>query len=173
MKIAVFGAGGVGAFFGGLLVRGGADVHFVARGPQLEALQTTGMLIRSPRLGDVVVPHVRAESDAAASACRDLVLVCVKAHQTPEILDDLAALVGAANDPGDAAERRRLRRATGGPLWCRAGGAGVVYVGATTRGTRGGQSCRGGNDRHWRARRRRPVTARRLVRPHCGSPGSR
>ena len=131
MKIAVFGAGGVGAFFGGLLVRGGADVHFIARGAQLDALQTTGVLIRSTRLGDVVVPHVRAEADSSRIGVSDLVLVCVKAHQTPEILDDLTPLVGAQTtlvtlqNGVDSDE----------PLAARFGAErvvpGVVYVGAT------------------------------------------
>jgi 2-dehydropantoate 2-reductase len=94
MKIAVFGAGGVGAFFGGLLVRGGADVHFIARGHQLEALRRSGILIRSLRLGDIQVAPVRVNSDPAQIGECDLVLVCVKAHQTPLILDALVPLVG-------------------------------------------------------------------------------
>ena len=78
MKIAVFGAGGVGAFFGGLLVRGGADVHFVARGPQLEALRSRGIRIRSLRLGDIQfrrctpnpMPRVSARATWSWSASR-------------------------------------------------------------------------------------------------------
>src|SRR5262249_40605139 len=94
MRIAVFGAGGVGAFFGGLLVCGGADVHFIARGAQLDALSHRGILIRSRRRGDVLAPPVHAESDPGRVGPCDLVLVCVKAHQTPQILESLAALVG-------------------------------------------------------------------------------
>ena len=94
MRIAVFGAGGVGAFFGGLLVRGGADVRFIARGNQLEALRRQGILIQSDRLGDVRIPPVHAESDASQVGQCELVLVCVKAHQTALILDALTPLVG-------------------------------------------------------------------------------
>ena len=47
MRILVYGAGGVGAFFGALLARAGRDVHFVARGAQLEALRLRGLRIRS------------------------------------------------------------------------------------------------------------------------------
>ncbi len=39
MKIVMFGAGGVGGYFGGRLAAAGADVAFVARGPHLEALR--------------------------------------------------------------------------------------------------------------------------------------
>ena len=94
MRILVYGAGGVGAFFGALLVRAGRDVHFVARGAQLEAMQTRGLRIRSTLLGDVEVPRVSAAARAADSGPADLVLVCVKTHQTESILDDLAAAVG-------------------------------------------------------------------------------
>ena len=93
MKIAVFGAGGVGAFFGGLLVRGGQDVHFVARGAQLDALRTGGIRIESTLLGDVHVPVVHAVAAASEVGKVDLVLVCVKAHQTPAIADDLSTLL--------------------------------------------------------------------------------
>jgi 2-dehydropantoate 2-reductase len=94
MRILVYGAGGVGAFFGALLARAGRDVHFVARGAQLEALRLRGLRIRSPLLGDIDVPHVSAYLRAADSGRADLVLVCVKTHQTESILDDLAAAVG-------------------------------------------------------------------------------
>ncbi len=94
MKILVYGAGGVGAFFGGLLARAGEDVHFVARGAQLEALRRSGITIRSHALGEVVIPRVSAVGHAADAGQADLVLVCVKAHQTAGILDDLAACVG-------------------------------------------------------------------------------
>jgi 2-dehydropantoate 2-reductase len=94
MKIAIYGAGGVGAFFGGLLVRGGADVHLIARGAQLEALRTSGLLIKSLRLGDIRIAPVQADADPARIGVCDLVLICVKAHQTPLILEPLQSLVG-------------------------------------------------------------------------------
>ena len=94
MRILIYGAGGVGAFFGALLVRAGRDVHFVARGAQLDALRSRGLRIRSPLLGEIDVPHVSAYPRAADSGPADLVLVCVKTHQTESILDDLAAAVG-------------------------------------------------------------------------------
>ena len=94
MRILVYGAGGVGAFFGALLARAGRDVHFVARGPHLEALRSRGLRIKSNLIGDVDVPHVSVYPRAADSGRADLVLVCVKTYQTESILDDLAAAVG-------------------------------------------------------------------------------
>jgi 2-dehydropantoate 2-reductase len=131
MRIAVFGAGGVGAFFGGLLQRGGADVHFVARGSQLEALRRDGILIRSLRLGDVRIAPVHAQSDTAVIGPCDVVLVCVKAHQTIGILDALAFLTG------DETTIVTLQNGVESdePIAARFGARrvvpGVVYVGAT------------------------------------------
>jgi 2-dehydropantoate 2-reductase len=94
MKVVIYGAGAVGAFFGALLVRAGREVHFVARGAQLDALRATGIVIRSALIGDVHVPPVSAMPRGIDIGVADLVLVCVKTHQTDESLDDLATLVG-------------------------------------------------------------------------------
>jgi len=94
VKILVYGAGGVGSFYGALLARGGHDVHFVARGPQLEAIRQRGLRIISLTLGEVLVPSLAATRLAAEASGVDLALVCVKAHQTAAILDDLATVVG-------------------------------------------------------------------------------
>jgi 2-dehydropantoate 2-reductase len=96
MKIAVVGAGAVGAFYGGLLARAGHDVHFVARGAQLEALRTQGLHISSLSLGEIHVPPMPATARASDIGPADLVLVCVKAHQTAAVLDVVAHLVGPA-----------------------------------------------------------------------------
>jgi 2-dehydropantoate 2-reductase len=131
VKVVVYGAGAVGSFFGGMLARYGQDVQFVARGEQLEALRTRGIEIESTLIGQVRVPPVAAAATAAHLDRADLVLVCVKAHQTSGILDDLAAAVrdttvivplqnGVESDEVLAARFGRGRVATA-----------VVYVGAT------------------------------------------
>lgn len=93
MRVLVYGAGAVGGFFGGLLARAGEDVHFVARGIQLQALRARGLTINSRRLGSITVP-VSTFDSAAAAGSADLVLVCVKTQQLPGIFDDLATVVG-------------------------------------------------------------------------------
>lgn len=47
MRVAILGAGGLGALYGGLLARSGADVSFIARGANLEALRRRGLTVRS------------------------------------------------------------------------------------------------------------------------------
>lgn len=131
MKIVVYGAGAVGTFFGGMLARYGQQVQFVARGANLDALRTRGILIDSTLMGQVRVPPVEAAETAARLDRADLVLVCVKAHHTSAILDDLAEVVrdtgiivplqnGVESDEVLAARFGRGRVATA-----------VVYIGAT------------------------------------------
>lgn len=131
MTILVYGAGGVGAFFGGLLARGGHDVRFVARGAQLEALRTQGLRIDSLLLGEVRLGPQHAFERAADCGPADLVLICVKTHQTPAILDDLATVVSDRTSivtmqngvDSDDVVAARFGRARVIPA--------VVYVGAT------------------------------------------
>ena len=94
MTTVVFGAGGVGSFFGGLLARAGADVTFIARGAQLEALRRDGIHIESTTLGALHVAAIRVTADPGEVGVADLVLVAVKAQHTAGILDALARLVG-------------------------------------------------------------------------------
>lgn len=94
MRILVYGAGAVGGFFGGLLARAGEDVHFVARGAQLDALKSSGLTIDSTLLGSVSIPDLSVAASARESGIADLILVCVKTHQLPNVFDDLSAAVG-------------------------------------------------------------------------------
>jgi 2-dehydropantoate 2-reductase len=77
-----------------LLARAGQDVHFIARGAQLDALRTHGLHISSLSLGEIDVGGLHATSRASELGHADLVLIAVKAHQTAGILDDVATLVG-------------------------------------------------------------------------------
>src|SRR5260370_35357854 len=46
MKVAVVGAGAIGAFAGAMLAKAGEDVTLVARGPHLRAMQEHGVRVR-------------------------------------------------------------------------------------------------------------------------------
>lgn len=83
MRVAVVGTGGVGGYFGGRLAAAGTDVHFLARGRHLRALQERGLRLRSVH-GDRHLPAVSATDDAAAVGACDLVLFCVKSFDTDE-----------------------------------------------------------------------------------------
>jgi len=49
MRVAVLGAGAIGAYVGASLCRAGVEVHLVARGPHLAAMRQHGVQVRSPR----------------------------------------------------------------------------------------------------------------------------
>ncbi len=93
MKIVMFGAGGVGGYFGGRLARAGCDVAFVARGAHLEALRRDGLRIVSPK-GDAHVTTVRVSADPAELGPADVVLFTVKLYDAEAAAAQLAPLVG-------------------------------------------------------------------------------
>lgn len=93
MKITVFGAGGVGGYFGARLAQAGCDVGFVARGEHLRALREHGLRVRSA-LGDVELPAVRASDDPAALGTPDFVFVCTKLWDLENAVRALAPAVG-------------------------------------------------------------------------------
>jgi 2-dehydropantoate 2-reductase len=91
VRIAVFGAGGIGGYFGGRLASAGADVHLIARGPHLRALRADGLRVRSVRGDSATVVHA-TDDPADVGAC-DCVLFCVKAYDTQEAAEQLAPLL--------------------------------------------------------------------------------
>jgi 2-dehydropantoate 2-reductase len=92
MRIAVYGAGGVGGYFGGRLARTGAEVHFIARGAHLQALREHGLRVRSGR-GDFEVQAPATDDPADIGPC-DFVLFCVKTFDTEAAAARLGPLVG-------------------------------------------------------------------------------
>jgi 2-dehydropantoate 2-reductase len=94
MRIAVFGAGSVGGYFGGRLARAGEDVVFIARGEHLNALLKHGLRVDSIN-GDFVVPSVQATDDPATIGTVDLVLVGVKAWQVSEAAEEIRPMIGS------------------------------------------------------------------------------
>ena len=92
MRIAVYGAGGVGGYFGGRLARAGADVRFIARGAHLLALRERGLRVRSVQ-GDFAVRAPATDDPAEVGPC-DFVLFCVKSFDTGAAAARLGPLVG-------------------------------------------------------------------------------
>ena len=94
MRIAVFGTGGVGGFFGGRLARAGEDVVFVARGEHLRAIRTNGLRVDSTD-GDFVIYPAQATDDVGEVDDVELVILGVKAWQVPEAARAIKPVVGA------------------------------------------------------------------------------
>jgi 2-dehydropantoate 2-reductase len=93
MKVAVFGTGGVGGYFGGRLALAGAEVHLIARGAHLEALRSSGLRVTSPK-GDFEVDLPATDDPSQIGPC-DYVLFCVKSFDTEESAARLPELIGA------------------------------------------------------------------------------
>ncbi len=93
MRIAIFGAGSVGGYFGGRLAQAGEDVVFIARGEHLNAILKHGLRVDSIN-GDFVVESVQATDDPATIGTVDMVLVGVKAWQVSEAAGAIRPMIG-------------------------------------------------------------------------------
>ena len=87
MHITVFGAGAVGAYFGGRLAEAGEDVAFVARGDHLRAIREHGLRVTSID-GDFTIHPARASDNPADLGPTDVILVAVKTWQVAEAAGD-------------------------------------------------------------------------------------
>ena len=94
-KILVMGAGAVGGCFGGMLARSGAHVTFLARGPQLEAMQRSGLRVESAAVGEFVA-HPTAVKRLNGDWKADLIVFCVKAYDNAGAIELIAPAVGGS-----------------------------------------------------------------------------
>ena len=94
MRVAVMGAGGVGAYLGSRLAIAGADVHLIARGAHLAAMREHGLTIVTQE-GERSTVAVRATDDPAEIGPVDVVLFLVKSYDTEEAARRLAPMIGS------------------------------------------------------------------------------
>jgi 2-dehydropantoate 2-reductase len=94
MRIAIFGCGAVGGYFGARLAEAGADVCFIARGATYQALKTKGLELRSPR-GDYLLATPAVYASAADAGEVDLVLLCTKAWSLEQAACELKPMLGS------------------------------------------------------------------------------
>jgi len=94
MRIAIFGTGGVGGYFGGRLAQAGEDVTFIARGEHLRAIRDAGLKVDSLN-GDFLVYPATATENIDGIGGVDLVIVGVKAWQVPEVARAMKPMLGA------------------------------------------------------------------------------
>jgi 2-dehydropantoate 2-reductase len=93
MKIAVFGAGGIGGYYGGLLANSGQDVTFIARGAHLAAIRERGLAVESVH-GDFVIRPAQTTDDPAQIGPVDFLLVTVKNYDLEPAAQAARPLVG-------------------------------------------------------------------------------
>ena len=93
MKVCIYGAGAIGGYLACALVKGGADVSVIARGPHLSAIRTGGLRLRTAD-GETVTKLAASDSPEDFGA-QDYVVLAMKAHAVPPILDRLPVLFHA------------------------------------------------------------------------------
>ena len=91
-RICIFGAGAIGGYVGAALHEAGAEVSLVARGPHLEAIRADGLgLEKDSKITRYSLPASDRPADLGP---QDYVILAIKAHTIPMILDDLMPLLG-------------------------------------------------------------------------------
>ena len=93
MRIAIYGAGGVGGYYGAVLARAGHEVSLIARGAHLAAIQRRGLRVLSPG-GDFTSHPASATDDPARIGAVNAVIVAVKSPHLAAVRDGIAPLLG-------------------------------------------------------------------------------
>jgi 2-dehydropantoate 2-reductase len=93
MRVAIFGTGGAGGYFGAQLARAGEDVTFIARGEHLRAIRTQGLRIETPT-GELAIEPAQATDDPADVGIVDVVLLGVKTWQVTEAAEAMRPMIG-------------------------------------------------------------------------------
>jgi len=110
-RVAVFGAGAVGCFFGGMLARAGVPVTLIGRARHVDAIRADELFFDGLRFQERI--PVSATTDVSAARDADMVLFCVKTVDTEEAAKRLprqALVVSMQNGVDNVA---RIRSATG------------------------------------------------------------
>jgi len=149
MRVAVLGAGAIGAYVGAALARGGTDVHLIARRDNLEAIRANGVKVLSDR-GDFEA-HPPATDDPSEIGPVDFVFLGLKANSY--------ATAASCSTRSSATTRRSSR-----PRTASRGGTSTASTGRTPD-ARSRPSTRAAPSRqpHHRAKRR-PRSEARLPR---------
>ncbi|MFT0859170.1 2-dehydropantoate 2-reductase [Ancylobacter sp. G4_0304] len=92
MKVCIYGAGAIGGYVGVQLKRAGVDVSLVARGAHLEAMKANGLKLLID--GEERVEHIPCSDNPADLGPQDYVIVALKAHSVPGVVDAMQPLLG-------------------------------------------------------------------------------
>jgi len=92
VRIAVYGVGGVGGYYGGRLAQAGHEVVFIARGAHLDAMRANGLRVDSI-VGDFVLDPVQATENPAEVGKVDAVLVAVKSWQVRDCAEAMRPML--------------------------------------------------------------------------------
>ena len=145
-RIAVFGAGAIGCWVGGMLAAGGAEVTLISRARVVDEL-AGGLRVSDLDGGDRRVT-VHTATDAGAAATADFVLVTVKSAATAEAARTLAGVGGTVVSLQNGVRNVDALRAQlphvlagmvpfnivrRGPGWYHRGSAGLILIEKSAR----------------------------------------
>lgn len=92
MQVTIYGAGAIGGYLGALLCRTGVEVNLIARGDHCAAMQHNGIRLISEDEEFVVHPY--CTDDPSTLGLQDYVIICLKAHSIPAVVDSIQPLIG-------------------------------------------------------------------------------
>ena len=107
MKICIYGAGAIGGYLGVQLHQSGADISLIARGPHLAAMTANGLKLLSG--GEARVVRPRCTDNPSELGPQDVVIICLKAHSIPGVIDSMKPLL--------ASHTRIVTAVNGIPYW--------------------------------------------------------
>ena len=81
-KLLFFGTGAVGAYYGGMLVKAGYDLTFVARGKHFEVLKEKGLTFVTDEASETL--PIKVHDDVSSLGIFDYVFICVKSADTKD-----------------------------------------------------------------------------------------
>lgn len=93
MKYLVIGAGGTGGCLAAYLGAAGKDVHVIARGAHLKAMQENGLVLETGHRGTFAVP-VKASDMEHYNDTPDVILLCVKGYSIPDCIPFIQKVAG-------------------------------------------------------------------------------
>ena len=93
MRIAIFGAGGIGGYLGGRLSQAGEEVVLIARGEHLKAIREHGLRVDSIK-GDFVATPALATDNPTEAGTVDAVILGVKAWQVTDAAKAMRPMIG-------------------------------------------------------------------------------
>lgn len=96
MKVCVYGAGAIGGYLGVMLARSGVEVTLIARGAHLAAMKENGLRLKlsAEMGGEELVARPRCTDDPKEAGPQDYVIIALKAHSVPGVVDAMQPLLG-------------------------------------------------------------------------------
>src|SRR6266496_3825983 len=93
MRFLIIGAGALGGYYGGMLLKCGADVTFLVRPRRAAQLAERGLTIKTPEGGFATA--VRIVQSGAVGGPYDVVFLACKAYDLDGAIDDFAPVLAA------------------------------------------------------------------------------